>query len=127
MSKWGMYPPLIVKALEELGPSTRHELCVHMGLTRQFLAGILHRMVRDTPLKGKRLHISGYTYDAEGSRRYPRAIYAIGDKPNATKPVSDQRENRRRSRVNVSLKYRTNSVFNLGLTRKQLEEMRKAA
>lgn len=127
MSKWGHYPPLIMKALEEHGPSTREEICRIVGEDRMFLSAIIGRMAKRTPVAGKRLYISGYTYDTEGQRRYPRAIYAIGDKPNATKPKSDVKENRRRYRENVRRKFTTNSVFNLGLTRREYEAMRRAA
>jgi outer membrane usher protein FimD/PapC len=98
-----------------------------LGQDRTIIGAIVGRMSRRTPQSGKRLHIIGWTYDTEGQRRYPRAIYAIGDKPNATKPKSDVKENRRRYRENVRKKYTANSVFNLGMTRRQYEALRREA
>lgn len=127
MNKWGHYPPLIMQILEDQGPSTREEICRALGEHRMIIGAIVGRMAKRTPQSGKRLYISGWTYDCEGQRRYPRAIYAIGDKPNATKPKSDVKENSRRYRESVRKKFTANSVFNLGMTRRQYEAIRREA
>lgn len=65
----------------------------------------------------RRVHVSGWTDDAEGLRRYPRPIYSVGHGENRPKP-------RRKSRNAVAKDYqrkvrtmrRSNFVFNLGLS-----------
>jgi len=61
----------------------------------------------------KRLYIKSYVYDQEGERFYPRAVYDLGDKPDAKKPKSDKLKVKRRYIARRKMRYATNSVFNL--------------
>ena len=111
---------LILKALKDYGPMTRVELEGVVGVAKDQLSPIVSRMNKFTFKCGKRIHIKAWSYDAEGERRYPRAIYALGDGVDATKPKEARIEIRRRYDARRKLKYTTNSVFNLGKTRDQI-------
>lgn len=115
----------ILKIVTEYGPMTRQEVCVHLGVDREHVSAIITRMTKDTPITGKRLYVQSYVYDSEGQKRYPRAVYAAGDKPDAKRPKPDVKETRRRYNANLRKRMTGNSVFNLGLTRRQYEAMRR--
>lgn len=115
----------ILKIVEEYGPVTRHEICAYLGIDRAHVSAIITRMAKDTPKAGKRLYIESYVYDSEGQKRYPRAVYAAGSKPDAKRPKPDKKETRRRYLANVRKRMTCNSVFNLGLTRRQYEAKRR--
>lgn len=102
----------MLKALEELGPMTTVEICAYIGTTKDKSGAILGRLMKASPLKPKRVYIFGWTHDAEGARRYPRPIYAIGDKKDKPMPKRCHNENQRRYRSMKS--NRVNSVFQLG-------------
>lgn len=124
-AKWGSVGEQIMKLLEELGPLTRSEVCEHLGVERGAAAAILTRLCKETPMRPKRAHIAGYTYDTEGLRRYPRALYAAGNRPDKKKPKSQPSENRKRYRQKLRKQMTMNSVFNMGLTRREYEAIRK--
>lgn len=116
----------ILKIISEYGPMTRQEVCVHLDTDRMYVSAIITRMTKDTPKAGKRLYVESYVYDSEGQKRYPRAVYAVGNKPDAKRPKPDHKETRRRYLANVRKRMTGNSVFNLGLTRRQYEAKRRA-
>jgi len=122
MTKWGAVSAQIIQALETIGPMTRKELCDHLDIDRGIGAAIANRMARPSATMPKRVHIASYVYDQEGQRRYPRAVYAIGDCPDAKRPKPDKADNKRRYVQAKVAKYKMNSVFNMGLTRKQVEQ-----
>ena len=103
----------MLTALAEVGPMTTVELCEYVGTTKDKSGSIMGRLMKPSPLKPKRVYIFGWTYDAEGARRYPRPIYAIGDKKDKPMPVISHAENQRRYRKSISKK--VNSVFQLGV------------
>ena len=103
----------MLRALAEIGPMTTIELCQHIGTTKDKSGSIMGRLMKPSPLKPKRVYIFGWTHDAEGARRYPRPIYAIGDKKDKPMPAKSHNENQRRYRKKIS--QRVNSVFQLGI------------
>ena len=115
----------ILRMLEEEGPMTRSEICKRLGRPKDEVVSVVSRLNKRTPVAGRRIYVREYVYDMEGERTYPRAVYAIGDKPNAKRPVSDKKEIKRRYWARSQLKKKANSVFNLGLSRAQLRAMRK--
>lgn len=82
--------------------------------------GITQRLKTKLPTAPKRIYISGYVFDGEGLRRYPRPVFALGDLPDKPKPKSDPAEIRRRYETNK--KKRVNSVWMLGWTRDKRRE-----
>lgn len=115
----------IMRLLDEEGPMTRAEVCKRLGRPKDEIAAVVSRLNKRSPVAGRRIYVREYVYDMEGERTYPRAVYAIGDKPNTKRPQSDKKEIKRRYWARSQLKLRANSVFNLGLSRAQLRAMRK--
>ena len=122
---WGEVSSRVLAMLAEFGPMTRAEICKHLGRDKDEIAAVVSRLHRRTPRAGKRVYIQSYAYDQEGERYYPRAVYALGDKPDARRPIADPKEVKRRYWARSQLKLRANSVFNLGLSRRQLRAMKK--
>lgn len=123
---WGTTVAKITAALEECGEMTPDEICRHIEVERDHVSTILTRMRKPGAVTPQRVYVIRYVYDAEGLRRYPRPVYALGCKENAKKPKANAKENKRRYRARVRKLMTTNSVFNLGLTRRRYEEMRAA-
>jgi hypothetical protein len=120
--KHGQTVQAIMDLLAELGPMTRAEIGQHLkAADTRDISPVMARMILATPRRPKRLYILGYTDDAEGQRRYPRAIYAIGDKPDAVKPKPDPKANRRRYDAKKRAIGTANFVFNLALPRRVYE------
>lgn len=88
MSTWGVTTLRMLDALEQHGPMTRTELCDHLGLDRTTAASIVSRLMKPSkrPVGPKRVYICDWRDDAEGERRYLRAVYAIGKKPDKPRP-----------------------------------------
>lgn len=127
MRGWGVTTLRILDALEQYGPMTRAEMSKHLNLPRQDCSAIFSRLSRPSkrPEGPKRIYITGWRYDEEGQRRYPRAVYAIGDLVDAAKPKSDIKANRRRYRQSVKGR-RFVSILLIGATQKaQAESLRK--
>ncbi len=124
---WGSVTIKIMKALEEHGEMTRHDICDVIGSDRMYISAILTRMTKACKTIPKRIYITRYVYDQEGLRRYPRPVYAVGDKPDAKRPKADPKANRRRYDENLRKRLTGISVFHLGMTRNQYQALRKAA
>jgi hypothetical protein len=103
----------MLRALAEIGPMTTIELCQHIGTTKDKSGSIMGRLMKPSVTKPKRVYIFGWTHDAEGARRYPRAIYAAGDKKDKPMPAISHAANQRRYREKKS--QMVNSVFQLGV------------
>lgn len=119
--KYGQLVNEIFEALTTFGPMTRVEICQQLGYTKDQISAVVSRMATTTKERPQRLYIKAYVYDHEGSKRYPRAVYAVGDLPNARKPKSDENANKRRYHAAKRARYTMNSVFNMGLTRLQIK------
>lgn len=124
---WGSTVQLILNALDECGELTAREMCDHIEVDRDNLSTILCRMSKELPKVPKRIYVVRYVSDAEGLRKYPRPVYALGNLPDAKKPKSNLKEIRRAYRQRVRMKMTANSVFNLARTRQEYKELRKAA
>lgn len=121
-SNYGEIVQKITDVLQELGPMTRIDICTELGIDRMNVSAVITRMAKPTPTMPKRVYISHYIHDVEGARNYPRAVYALGDKDDAKKPKRDRQkllESKRRYKDRIRKLNTMNSVFNLGLTRKE--------
>ena len=105
---------VVSKALQEVGPMTLAEMVDYTGLSKQSASRALCGLVTTLPRIPKRAHITQWVYDHEGQKRYPRAVYAWGNYPDAAKPERDIRETQKRHRAKKRLLSAVNSVFNLG-------------
>lgn len=102
-------------AIVEFGEITASELAEHLGITRYDAHAVLNRMNKRTKAGLKRIHVVRYINDHDGARTYPRAVFAMGDKPDAKKPKADQLAVKRRYYARLKSRTTMNSVFNLGM------------
>ena len=130
MTKWGELTWQVLHMLHEIGPMTRAEICVYLGQDKDKVSSIVSRLATDSPKAGKRIYVCDYVYDMEGERRYPRAVYAIGGGRDKPRPKPDPLEVKRRYWARRKALLTANSVFHLGMTRRQTDayiKERKAA
>lgn len=113
------------EALEEFGRMTAQELADWADMGRYDAHAVLVRMNKRTKDGVKRIHITDWVHGHDGARRYPRPVYALGDKLDKKKPKADPAANRRRHEQSKNRMYRMNSVFNLAMTRDKIREIRK--
>jgi hypothetical protein len=119
MRAWGDTTQRMLDALETLGPMTRSEICAALDLNRDEASSIVTRLRRPRlrPEAPARVYISAWRDDEEGQRRYLRAVYALGCKPDAPKPRYRERQlaakRRYWQRRKVKLGRAVNSVFAL--------------
>ena len=120
MKPYGSTVQKIIDLIMHLGPLTREEICVHLNMDRMNVSAVISRMNKASVATPKRLRITGYTSDSEVSRRYPRAIYDLGDKPDAKKlnRKATRRESRKRYDKKRAVINTMNFVFNLGKPRR---------
>lgn len=114
------------EALEEFGKITAQEFADYADIGRYDAHAVLNRMAKRTKDGLKRLHVADWTYEHDDARRYPRAVFMIGDKPDKKKPKPNLRDNRRRSEASRNKTLRMNSVFNMALTRDKIRELRRS-
>lgn len=120
--------PHVVKALEafnEFGRMTAQEFADWADISRYDAHAVLNRMNKRTKAGDKRIHVIDWTYGHDDARRYPRPVYALGDRIDKPKPKADVAANRRRYEQGKNKMYRMNSVFNLAMTRDKIREIRK--
>lgn len=117
---YGARTQAIRMALEQYGAQSRAELEVSAGIPKLLIAAIVSRMNKLCPRVGKQIYICRYIYDAEGARRYPRAVYALGAGNDVPKPKPSTKENKRRYGAKRKAMYSMNSVFNMGKSRDQI-------
>ena len=120
MKPYGSTVQQITTLIMQLGPLTREEICVHLNMDRMNVSAVISRMNKASVATPKRLRITGYTSDSEVSRRYPRAIYDLGDKPDAKKlnRKANRRESRKRYDKKRAVINTMNFVFNLAKPRR---------
>jgi hypothetical protein len=125
MRKYGSLVQQIEKALSDLGAMTGAELCQELGVDKPELSAVVSRMNKASKTMPKRIYVVGYTFEHEThDRRYPRAIYALGDLSDKPKPKPSRIDNVRRYTANKRKRLTGNSVFNLGLPRRIYDQSR---
>lgn len=107
--------------LGEYGPMTRAEMGQYLKVDRRNLSSIITRMGKPTIRLPKRIYIERYVHDMEGQKQYPRAVYAVGDQPDAKRPLPDPKAAKRRYNARLKGKHTGNFVFNLALPRRIYE------
>lgn len=115
----------ILDAVAAYGPMTTREICDLLGLDLVTSGSLVSRLAVARKSVPKRLYIERWILDAEGQKLYPRAVYALGDKPCAKRPKPSRVEVQRRYRNKLYAKYKANSVFNLRYTLREVEQIRK--
>lgn len=105
----------IMKTIEAYGPMTQAELLEILGGKKGTVYKVTTNLTKPSQTLPKRLYVSAYVFDQEGQKRYPRPVFAIGDKPCAKKPRVDIPATQKRYREKRKSHVLLNSVFNLGL------------
>jgi hypothetical protein len=118
----------VIKALEafaEFGRMTAQEFADYADIGRYDAHAVLNRMNKRTKAGEKRIYVADWTYAHDDARRYPRAVFMLGDKEDKKKPKPNIRANRQRSEHKTAKAIRMTSVFNMGLTRDAVRQVRK--
>lgn len=118
----------VIKALEafaEFKRLTAQEFADYADIGRYDAHAVLNRMNKRTKAGVKRIYVADWTYEHDDARRYPRAVFMLGDKEDKKKPKPDIRANRKRSEHKRNKTFRMNSVFNMGLNRDAVRQVRK--
>ena len=121
MNAWGSNTDRILLLLAE-EPMTKAELCRKLDLTHDQISSRLTKLKTESKRFGKRIHISGYTRHAILGKQHIRAIYALGDKPDAKRNMQKmtQKERSARSYVKRILAVRNSSIFRLTMKNREL-------
>lgn len=114
------------EALHEFSKITAQEFADYADIGRYDAHAVLNRMSKRTKAGVKRIYIAGWTYVHDDAKRYPRAVFMIGDKEDKPKPKPNLRENRRRSESRRNTPFRMNSVFNMATPRDKIREIRRS-
>jgi hypothetical protein len=122
----GMHVIKALEAFSEFGRLTAQEFADYADIGRYDAHAVLNRMNKRTKAGEKRIHVADWTYEYDDARRYPRAVFMLGDKEDKKKPKPNIRLNRQRSEHNTLKAIRMTSVFNMGLPRDRVREIRKS-
>jgi hypothetical protein len=115
----------VIAALEDAGEMTRAEICRAMGVDRFIGSAVMSRMHKATPMIPKRIYIARWVYEDDvGGRRYPKAVFALGDKKDAPKPKPKLNKVSTAEYRDKEQK-RVNSVFMWGQSRRVRHAARK--
>jgi hypothetical protein len=104
-----------LKALED-GPMTSAELAEVLGASPRHASATMLLLIKHP----QRAHIKSWVNDHSGQRRYPRALYALGQGSNAKKPKADPLARKREYEARKKSIFKTSSVFNLAIPLKCL-------
>ncbi len=113
---WGVTVSRVEWALTAYGPLTRAQLQDVLGLDGNQISGVISRMSKRGKDGVKRISIKAWVYDHDAARRYPRAVYALGDRKNARRPRASRAETVKRYKGKKKALNTMNFVFNLGLS-----------
>jgi hypothetical protein len=102
-------------ALVEHGEITAIELSDYLDIGRYDAHAVLKKLATPTKAGVKRAYIVRWVWDHGTARKYPRPVYAPGDKRDAKRPVADQLANKRAYYHRKKKHATMNSVFNLGI------------
>jgi hypothetical protein len=120
-STWGLLSDKIIATITELGPMTRAELCQHLNHDAESVSSVIARLRKATKERPQRLYISGWVYDQEGQRPYPRAQFDLGAEPDKLLKRRTSVKQRHADLVSEKLRrMKMSSVFNMGMSRNQL-------
>lgn len=107
----------VLRVLAEQGPLTGAGLRLALGAEQREISSVISRMCRVLPTKPKRLFIREWVRDDEGSSTaHPRAVYDIGDLPDARKPKPDRAAVTKRCRDRKAK--RVSSVWEFAMPRR---------
>jgi hypothetical protein len=108
----------IVDLLTSEGPMTQREMADQLGIDIDLLRGYIGALRCKKPAV---LYVHSYRRDEDGGRLYPRALWAVGNQPDAKrpKPLPKSVYNKRGK---DKMKKRVASIFHLGSVNKTNKE-----
>jgi hypothetical protein len=80
---------LVIQHLQDYGPATLPELERAIPYVRRTIVSALHDLRLNRVTIPRMIHIQSYIKEDEVKQRYTRAVYALGDKPDAKYPKRD--------------------------------------
>lgn len=98
----------VLDALREFGPMTTRDLAAHLGVAIQTVNRAL-KVLRATP---RRVRIHSWAREADGSRKYLRAVHATGSKPDAPRPPA-RKVTGAEHRATKNARFKNSSIFRL--------------
>jgi hypothetical protein len=113
----------ILEYLAVVGSASAAEVAESLGLDAKHAVADMGRLNR--PSRGgkvpRRVHISAWTWEHPGSRRYPRPVYSLGDRRDAPKPAltREQQLERHRRYYHDRAGRTITSVWDLALTTRE--------
>lgn len=110
----------IMSLLAEFGPMTAAEIMEMSGMDTHNTSDALLRLIKQNSKNPQRIHIIKWVTDQPGQRRYPRAVYALGEGPNTKKPKPDPNARKREYEARTKMRLKGSFVFNLGIPLKCL-------
>jgi hypothetical protein len=110
------------KVLELLkdGPMTSAEISEALGICAHHASSMMLRLIKENRKRPQLVHIKTWVTDHKNQRRYPRALYELGEGPNARKPKPDPNARKREYEARKRSILKTSSVFNLAVPLKCL-------
>lgn len=131
MSKSGKLPwgVMILRVLDLIEQNDRPisalQIAQMMGSTREKVSSAISKLHKATDMTPKRIYVAKWIDDVDGSRKYTRAAYLAGDKPDVKKPKSkfDFNAWQRKRYAERKALSTGSSVFNVGA--KQADWMEK--
>lgn len=112
------YRQTILDLLTEHGAMTLRELSAEINIDPDTLRGYVGSLRQRRPGV---IYIHSYRRDEDGGRLYPRALYAIGNQPDA-KPLKKLSRSEYNRRAKSKMKACVASVFHLGLVNRPARE-----
>jgi hypothetical protein len=107
----------VLRVLDEQGPLTGAGLRRALGAEQREISSVICRMCRVLPTKPKRIYIKEWVRDDEGSTTaHPRAVYDIGDLPDAPRPKPNRAAVTKRCRDRKAA--RVSSVWEFAMPRR---------
>lgn len=95
------------------GQATCADIYLALDISASHCSGNLRWLLKATKTIPKRIYVARWVYEQEGQRSYPRAVYAIGDKPDVQRP-NPQGERMKCVRAKIRQGVIAGSIFALG-------------
>ena len=101
----------VLAHLAEHGATSAADIARALGENPKAVASVCSRLNRSCLTLPKRIYVFDYAHEDDGARRYPRALYALGNKRDKPKPKRNRAAAQKRYRERN--KSQVTSVFDL--------------
>lgn len=104
----------ILDLLTTYGPMTQREIAYELKLDMEYVRGYIGAIRQKKP---RVLYVHSYRRDEDGGRLYPRALWAVGDKPDA-KRLPRLSKTQYNKRGKAKMKHQVASIFHTAFVNK---------